>query len=92
MLQLLLHAVALQDVDNAEEEEQALALVIAGRNAAGPERRTNKSSITTTAAIRKWPLVQGKFPGSYVPQSSFIEKTVLSPSRFGAASLFSSLC
>ena len=37
MLQLLEDPVALQDVDDAEEQEESLALVVSSRNATRPE-------------------------------------------------------
>ena len=44
MLQLLEDPVALQDVDDAEEQEQSLALVVSSWNAAGPEMKVIKNN------------------------------------------------
>lgn len=52
VLQLLPHAVALKDVDDAQEEEEALALVIPGRDATGTEKK-KKNPKTRPAAILK---------------------------------------
>ena len=42
VLQLLEDPVTLQDVDNAEEKEESLALVISSGNATGPEKKNLK--------------------------------------------------
>ena len=45
MLQLLEDPVALQDVDDAEEQEESLALVVSSRNATRPEKKNIQYSI-----------------------------------------------
>jgi len=56
VLQLLLQPIRLQDVDDANEEEQSLTFVIARWNAAGTG--SSKQKEDTRVEIRSWKSIQ----------------------------------
>ena len=82
VFKLLPHPVALEDVNNAEKEQESLALVIPGGNSAGSENGGESSRcdglhfsdflfLTASVLVRRWaPSVPGSTPCRSKPASS----------------------